>query len=106
VRSTTHRRGSTLKVCRSSGRLTISSVSLGLSLPLGPGDELSGVAVVGPGQLDRRERLAQVPQQRPGRVAVVHGGGGDQHRKEQPESVDGQVPLGPVILSPQVSVRP
>lgn len=32
VRSTTQRRGSTWKVCRSSGRLTICSVSFGLSL--------------------------------------------------------------------------
>src|SRR5438477_171774 len=40
-------------------------------LALGPGDELAGVSAVGPGELDARERLAQVPQQRPGPVTVL-----------------------------------
>jgi len=35
---------------------------------LGPGDQLAGVDAVGPGKPDLGERLAQVPQQRPGRV--------------------------------------
>ena len=40
VRSTTQRRGRTWKVCRSPGRLTIWSVSLGLSLVLAQGTSL------------------------------------------------------------------
>ena len=37
----------------------------------GPGDEFPGVAAVGPGQPDGGEGAAQVPQQRPGSVAVL-----------------------------------
>ncbi len=40
---------------------------------LGPGDELAGVAAVGPGQLDGGESSPQIPQQRLCRVAVLNG---------------------------------
>ena len=65
-----------------------------LELGPGPGDELAGVAAVGPGQPDRREGPAQVPQQRPGGVAVLDGRGGDQDGEQQAEGVDGEVALG------------
>jgi hypothetical protein len=48
---------------------------------LGSGDQLPGVAPVGPGQLDGGEGAPQVEQQWPGGVAVSHRGGGDQHRQ-------------------------
>jgi hypothetical protein len=41
----------------------------GLERRPGPGDELAGIAAIGPGQLDRGEDPAQVPQQRLGPVA-------------------------------------
>ena len=41
--------------------------------------ELAGVDAVGPGQPDRGERLAQVPQRRVCRVAVLRCRGGDKH---------------------------
>jgi len=46
----------------------------------GPGDELAGVAAVGPYQGDGAEVGGQPPQQRAGPVAVLHGCGGDDHR--------------------------
>src|SRR6185503_20023390 len=75
---------------------------LRLELARGPGDELAGVAAVGPGQLDRGEGPPQVPQQRPGGVAVLHRRGGDQHGEQQADRVDGEVPLGPVDLLARV----
>ena len=59
----------------------------------GPGDQLAGVDTVGPGQPDRGERFAQVPQQRPSRVAVLYAGRGDQHGQQQAENAHGDVPL-------------
>jgi len=59
---------------------------------LGPG-ELACLAAFGPGELDLGEGLAQVPQQGPGRVAVLHAGRGDQHGQQQAQDVDGDVPL-------------
>ena len=40
----------------------------------------------------------QSPQQRPGGVAVLHTGGGDQHDQQQPEGVHGDVALAAVDL--------
>jgi hypothetical protein len=76
---------------------------LRLELAGGPGDELAGVAAVGPGQLDRREGPPQVPQQRPGGVAVLHGRGGDQRGEPQADRVDGEVPM---IAAVGALVRP
>jgi hypothetical protein len=47
----------------------------------GPGDQIPGVAAVGPRQPYGRKGPPQVPQQRPGRVAVLHRRGGDQRGK-------------------------
>jgi hypothetical protein len=81
VRSTTQRRGSTWKVCRSSGRLTNLQRELRLELGRGPGDELSSVAAVGRAEItaadrDGAEGLAGiVPQVRePGAQAEVDFG--------------------------------
>jgi len=68
----------------------------------GPGDQLAGVAAVGPCEPDLGERLLQVPQQWPGRVAVLDAGGGDQHGQQQADRVDGDVPLAAVDLLPGV----
>ena len=65
---------------------------------LGPGDQLPGVAAIGPGELDRGEGPPQVPQQRPGGVAVLDGRGGDQDGQQQAERIDGDVPLGSIDL--------
>jgi hypothetical protein len=67
-----------------------------------PGDELAGVAAVGPGQPDREEGPAQVPQQRLRGVAVLDGRGGDQDGEQQAEGVDGEMALGPVDLLARV----
>jgi hypothetical protein len=69
---------------------------------LGRGDELAGVAAVGPGEPDLGECLLQVPQQRLGGVAVLDAGGGDQHGQQQPDRIDGNVPLTAVDLLPGV----
>ena len=82
VRSTTQRRGgSTWKVCRSSGRLTICSVSFGLSLAAAQVTSFSSVAAVGRAEItaadrDGTEGLAGiVPQVRePGAQAEVDFG--------------------------------
>jgi hypothetical protein len=71
-------------------------------LVLGPGDELAGVAAVSPGELDPGERLAQVPQQRPGAVAVLDACRGDQDGQQQPDRVHGDVPLAAVDLLARV----
>jgi len=73
---------------------------LRLELGCGPGDEFAGVTAVGPGQLDGGERLAQVPQQWLGSVAILGAGSGDQDGQQQAERIDGEVPLGPVDLLP------
>ena len=66
---------------------------------LRPGHQLPGVAGVGPGELDGAERLAQVPQQRPGSVAVLRRSAAvDQHGQQQPDGVDGDVPLAALHL--------
>ena len=65
----------------------------------GPAGELAGVDGVRPDQADAAAGAVQVPQQRPGRVAVLDGGGGDQHDQQQAHRVHGDVPLAAVILS-------
>ena len=74
----------------------------GLERGPGPGDEFAGVAAVSPGQLDRGEGAAQVPQQRFGSVAVLDARGGDQHRQQQSDGVHGDVPLAAVDLLARV----
>ena len=93
-------RGRTLKVCRSSGRFTIST--LRRSQVLAQVTSFLRVAPVSPGQLDSGEGPPQVPQQWPGGVAVLHRGGGDQHRQQQAEGIDGKVAFRAVDLLPGV----
>jgi hypothetical protein len=64
----------------------------------GPGAELAGVDGIGPDQPDAAARPVQVPQQRPGRVAVLDGRGGDHHGQQQAHRIDGDVPLAAVDL--------
>ena len=64
----------------------------------GPGDELAGVDAVGPGELDLGERLVQVPQQRPGGVAVLDAGSGDEDLQQQAHGVHGDMPLAAIHL--------
>ena len=65
----------------------------------GPGDQLAGgVSGVGPDQQDLRAGAVEVPQQRPGAVAVLDAGGGDHHGQQQPDRVHGDVPFAAVDL--------
>jgi hypothetical protein len=65
----------------------------------GPGRQLAGgVSGIGPDQADPPAGTAEVPQQRPGRVAVLDGGGGDHHDQQRARSIHGDVPLGPLNL--------
>src|SRR5215467_12128552 len=48
----------------------------------------AGVSGVGPDQADVAAGAVGVPQQRPGGVAVLDGGGGDDHVQDQPGGVD------------------
>src|SRR5215470_5360605 len=60
----------------------------------GPGGEPGGgVSGVGPDQQDLAASAMQVPQQRPGGVAVLDAGGGDHHGQDQAQGVHGDVPL-------------
>src|SRR5260370_37658360 len=61
---------------------------LRLELAPGPGDEVAVVAAISPGQLDRRECPPQIPQQRPGGVAVLDGRDGDVGGGQQADAVD------------------
>jgi hypothetical protein len=70
----------------------------------GPGGELAGVDGVGPDQADAAAGAVQVPQQRPGRVAVLDGRGGDHHGEQQAHRVHGDVPFPAVIWSPYFGV--
>jgi hypothetical protein len=63
---------------------------------VGPDDQASGVAAVGPDQADRGEPLAQQRQQPVCAVAVLHAGGGDGHHQQQSEAVGGDVSLAPL----------
>ena len=71
----------------------------------GPGDEFTGVAAVGPGQLDRGEGPAQVPQQRLCPVAILDGRGSDRHRQQRSDGVHGDVPLPAAGLLARVVAR-
>src|SRR6266571_5710803 len=62
----------------------------------GPAGELAGVDSTGPDQADAAAGAVQVPQQRPGGVAVLDGGGGDHHGQQQAHRVYGDVPLAAV----------
>src|SRR5438874_4177939 len=67
--------------------------------PGGPGQQpVCLVAAVGPDQPDVAVAAGQVPQQRPGGVAVLDGRGGDHHGQQQPGGVHGDVPLAAVDL--------
>jgi hypothetical protein len=61
--------------------------------------ELAGVVSgVGPDQADATAGAVGVPQQRPGRVAVLDGRGGDRHVQDQAGDVDGDVALAAIDL--------
>jgi hypothetical protein len=63
----------------------------------GPGGELAGsVSGVGPDQTDLPAGTVQVPQQRPGSVAVLDRGGGDHHGQHQAHGVHRDVPFAAV----------
>jgi hypothetical protein len=63
----------------------------------GPGRELAGgVSGIGPDQQDLPAGAVQVPQQRPGPVAVLHRGGGDHDGQDQSHGVHGDVPFAAV----------
>jgi hypothetical protein len=64
----------------------------------GPGGELAVVDGVSPDQADAAAGLAQVPQQRPGGVAVLDGGGSDHHGQQQAQRIHGDVPFPAVHL--------
>jgi hypothetical protein len=64
----------------------------------GPSGELAGVCGIGPGQADPAAGTVQVPQQRPGGVAVLDGCGGDHHGQQQAHGIDGDVPFAAVDL--------
>jgi len=64
----------------------------------GPGGQGAGVSGVGPDQAHMAAGAVGVPQQRPGRVAVLDGGGGDDHVQDQAGGIDGDVPLAAVDL--------
>jgi len=64
----------------------------------GPDGELAGVGGIGPDQPDAAAGAVQVPQQRPGAVAVLDGRGGDHHGQDQAHRIHGDVPLAAVDL--------
>jgi hypothetical protein len=64
----------------------------------GPGDQLAGVAGIGPYQPDGRQPAAKPPQQPAAAVAVLDAGGGDQDVQQQPVGVGGHVPPAAVDL--------
>jgi hypothetical protein len=64
----------------------------------GPGGQLAGVSGIRPDQADMAAGAVQVPQQWPGRFAVLDGRGGDHHIQNQPDGVHGNVPLAAVDL--------
>jgi hypothetical protein len=65
---------------------------------LGPGGEFPDVSGVGPDQADAAAGAVQVPQQRPGALAVLDGRGGDHHVQYQAGYLDGDVALAAVDL--------
>jgi hypothetical protein len=63
-----------------------------------PGQQLPGVAGVGPGVTDPAAGALEVEQQRPGAVAVLDRGRGDEDFQQQPAGVDGDVAFAAVDL--------
>ena len=63
-----------------------------------PGQQLAGVAAVGPGAADAAPAALEVPQQRPGGITVLGAGGSDQDLQQQARSVDGDVAFAAVDL--------
>ena len=64
----------------------------------GPGAQVAGIDGIGPDQADVAAAAVQVPQQRPGRVAVLHAGRGDHRGQQQAGGIHGDVPLAFVDL--------
>ena len=64
----------------------------------GPGAQLAGIDGIGPDQADVAGGAVQVPQQRPGRVAVLDGGGRDHHSQQQAQRIHRDVPFPAVHL--------
>ena len=64
----------------------------------GPGAQLAGIDGIGPDQADVAGGAVQVPQQRPGRVAVLDGGGCDHHSQQQAHRIHRDVPFAAVHL--------
>jgi hypothetical protein len=64
----------------------------------GPAGELAGVDGIGPDQPDPAAGPVQVPQQRPGRVAVLDRRGGDHHGQQQAHRVHRDVPFPAIHL--------
>jgi hypothetical protein len=65
-----------------------------LQPPRRPGQQLAGVAAVGPA--DAAAGAFEVPEQRPGGVAVLDRSGGDQDLQQQAGGADGDVPFAAV----------
>jgi hypothetical protein len=70
-----------------------------------PGEQLPGVASVGPGPADAVAGPVQVEQQRAGGVAVLDRCGGDQDFQQQAGGVDGDVAFAAVDLLGVVPAR-
>jgi hypothetical protein len=64
----------------------------------GPGAHLAGIDGIGPDQADAAAGPVQVPQQRPGRVAVLDGGGCDHYSQQQAHRIHRDVPFAAVHL--------
>jgi hypothetical protein len=67
-----------------------------------PGDELTGVAAVGPDQLQTRKQPGQPLERQPSAIAVLNVGGVDDNRQDQPQRVDDDVTLAPDYLFARV----
>jgi hypothetical protein len=62
----------------------------------GPGGELASVAGIGPDHPNTPAGAVEIPQQRPGAIAVLDGRGGDHHGQNQARDAHGDVPLAAV----------
>ncbi len=75
----------------------------------GPGAQLAGVDGIGPDQADAAGGAVQVPQQRPGGVAVLDGRGGDHHGQQQAHRVHRDVPFPAIhffgVIPPPAGLR-
>jgi hypothetical protein len=94
VRSTSHRRGSTWNAWASCLRTILTRRPKAPP----PGPPACPRRRHQPTQPDATLRDPQSPQQRPGAVAVLHAGGGDQHHQQKPQGVHGDVALAAVDL--------